>query len=295
MIAEIKGISKKIDNKIIIDNITFHLKTHEVVALVGPNGAGKTTLLKIMSSLLKFDSGTIQVCGRNIQKSREKVLTDLSFMQDSSVLYNNLTGFDHLHFIAKINNSKKDIIKEIIKELKIEKYIHKKVGKYSLGMKQHLLLAIALVNKPQVLLLDEPLNGLDPSSSIMLRNIILKLREQGTSILFSSHILGEVDKVADRILFINEGRIISEKNIDDLPSKVYRLKVSEVKRVLKILTPKVRELIELDNNEIQITLSDFELNKIIEYLYNEKIEIYDIEKIENDTESIYHYLYGEKK
>ena len=295
MIAEVNGISKRISNKIILDNITFSLKSNEVVALVGPNGAGKTTLLKTMAGLLKLDGGTIQIFGLNTQKNREQVLSKLSFMQDSSVLYSNLTGYDHLHFIAKINKLKKDSVQEMIKELKIENYIYKKVAKYSMGMKQHLLLAIALINKPQLLLLDEPLNGLNPGSSSMLRNIILKLRNQGTSILFSSHVLGEVDKVADRILFIKEGKIISENHLDSLTSnKIYIFRVSPIKMAIEILTPQVAELVELDNNKVKITIPNLGFNEILKSLYENKIEIYDIEETENGAESIYHNLYGEK-
>ena len=295
MIAEVNGISKRIKNKMILDNITFSLKSNEVVALVGPNGSGKTTLLKTMVGLLKLDGGTIKIFGLNTQKNREQVLSKLSFMQDSSVLYPNLTGYDHLHFIAKINKQKQESIQEMIKKLKIESYIHKKVEEYSMGMKQHLLLAIALLNKPQLRLLDEPLNGLDPSSNSMLRELILKLRSQGTSILFSSHVLGEVDKVADRILFIKEGKIISENYMDTSNSnKIYIFRISPIEMAIEILTPQVVELVELDNNKVQITIQSLGLNKVLKTLYDNKIEIYDIEEMENGAESIYHNLYGEK-
>ncbi|NHM31280.1 ABC transporter ATP-binding protein [Neobacillus terrae] len=297
MIAEIKGIYKKIDNKEIINNINFTIGENEIVALVGPNGAGKTTLLKLVSNLIFPDEGSIKICNLNPSKNREQALAKISFMQDSSVLYPDLTGYDHLFFIAKVKDIPLSKINKVIKKLKIEKYINLKVRKYSLGMKQHLLLAISLLSKPKLLLMDEPLNGLDPSSSLLLRQLILELRDEGTSILFSSHILGEVDKVADRILFIREGQIVEEKSSENFKCKKnsYLLKITKPEEVRNILKSEsnINELVILDCGEIQLTLIEPDLREIIKKLYDNHIFIIDIHKTEQRTETIYHSIYGD--
>ena len=299
MIAEIKNINKKIAGKDIIRDISFSLNKNEVIALVGPNGAGKTTLLKLLTGLISLDNGLINICGFNIQTERENALAETSFMQDSSMLYQDLTGYEHLHFIANINKKSSVFIQEITEELGISDYIHKKVSKYSLGMMQHLLLAIAILSKPKLLLLDEPLNGLDPTSSTLLRGIIIKLRNQGTSVLFSSHILAEVDKVADRILFIREGTIIAEKimeNIDSL-NVSYKFYISQPEEAVLLLSKEnfIIEVKRLEKNELQLTLSGSYLNEVIKILSNANIDILDIKKIEFHTESIYRELYGDIK
>jgi ABC-2 type transport system ATP-binding protein len=297
MIVEVQNVSKSIRGKEIIKGNSFYLRDGEVVALVGPNGAGKTTLLKIIANLITPDSGTINICGYNNQKKRELALSNLAFMQDSTVLYSYITGYDHLYLISKIHSKSINDIEKIIEYIGIKGYVHKKVRTYSLGMKQHLLLAIALLSKPKVLLMDEPLNGLDPSSSLLLRKIIAELSNQGTTIFYSSHILAEVDKVADRIIFIREGKIVDEKNaVFQVISKhvEYIIKVSEHERAINKLKD-VENIVDIQskNKELRITIPTSDLNNIIKKLYDNKIDIIDIEKNKFRTESIYHNLFGD--
>jgi ABC-2 type transport system ATP-binding protein len=299
MITEIKNIYKKIEDKEIISDINFTLNEKEVVALVGPNGAGKTTLLKLIVSLLKPERGTIKICNFDIQKNREQALNHLAYMQDASALYSDLTGYEHLKFIATSKSIPVGEVKKIIENLQINEYINSKVRKYSLGMKQHLLLAIAILGKPKLLLMDEPFNGLDPSSSLLLRKVIMDLREQGTTILFSSHILAEVDKVADRLLFIRDGKIVMERSNHRLKlneNTTYLLKVTQPKEVMSILTNEstILEVIELNSGELQISLAESDLSKILKKLSVNDIYIKDIVKVEHHSEQIYHSIYGEK-
>jgi len=295
MSLEVMNVSKSISGKRIIKNVTFSLLDNEIVALVGPNGAGKTTLLKLISNLIHLDEGTININGYNVQKNRKSYLNELSFMQDSSVLYPELTGIEHLNFIAEIKGKNSEDILNTVKKLDIEEYIHKKVKTYSLGMKQHLLLGIAILAQPRFLLLDEPLNGLDPTSSILLRNLLLDLRKQGTSILFSSHILSEVDKVSDRILFIRNGQIIAE-NAEVEKKSSYLFNISRSDKMVGLLDkqPYIKNIKKVNGNEVQLTLEDGFFNTIIKILCENSIDILDIKKTEYHTEELYKHLFEEK-
>ncbi|MEH6989517.1 ABC transporter ATP-binding protein [Cytobacillus firmus] len=292
-----ENVYKKIGNKEIIQDVSFTLNENEIVALVGPNGAGKTTLLKLISNLIHADTGNIEICNVNVGVNRLEALTMMSFMQDSSVLYDELTGYDHIIFISKMKKIGSEEVKQLIEKLKMKKYIHFKVKTYSLGMKQHLLLALSLLSKPKLLLMDEPLNGLDPSSSQLLREITLDLRKQGTTILFSSHILSEVDKVADRLLFIQEGKIISEEKNEISGNVTYTFKVSNPISAGKLLNQEknVKVTTILKNGDLQITLLSPDLSKIIKLLIENSHSITDIVKTESNAELIYHNLYGDKK
>ncbi|WP_071460616.1 ABC transporter ATP-binding protein [Bacillus massilinigeriensis] len=294
MIAEIKDISKVISNKEILKNISFEIGKGEVIALVGPNGAGKTTLLNTLTYLSSFNKGTILFEGMDKQKSPEIIFKNVSYMQDASILYKELNGMDHLRFTAKINGKSKKDIESVIKKLDIGEYVNKSVSKYSLGMKQHLLLSLSLLTSPKLLIMDEPLNGLDPTNSVKLRNLILDLKKEGTSILLSSHILSEVDKVADRVLFMNKGEIISTTEIkkDDAPmANRYIIKVDDNKKVLKALNNYKLKLI--NSNSFEIEISELNFNNVIECLLNNKVKILDINKTKIGTELIYNNLYGE--
>lgn len=296
MLLQVSNVSKSISKKEIIKNISFSLQQQEIVALVGPNGSGKTTLLKLIATLLKLEKGKIQIGGVDIEGDRNNYLNEVSFMQDSSVLYAEMSGYDHLEYIAGVKGKTKKDISEVIKELVIEEYIHRKVKTYSLGMKQHLLLSLAVLSNPRLLLLDEPLNGLDPTSSNLLRTIIFRLRNQGTTILFSSHILSEVDKVSDRVLFIRNGELIHE-NLEDKKRDRYQFKVSSPINMINLLKDKayVIELEHIDaSDEILLTMHEGHFNDVLKVLAEKEIEVMEVSKKEFQSEAIYQRLYEEK-
>src|SRR5699024_4624572 len=149
----------------------FTIEEPQIIALVGPNGSGKSTLMNIMTNLLPADQGEVTILENDHTDTSS--FREISFMQHNSVLYNYLTGYDHLQFIGDVQNLPKEQIISIAERIGIDGYMHKKVGNYSLGMKQHLLLTMALANDPKLLILDEPLNGLDPTSAIKVRHLFL--------------------------------------------------------------------------------------------------------------------------
>ena len=207
-ILQIKDLKKSYGKQEVLKGITMTLDQPGIYALVGPNGAGKSTLFNCISNIISPSPGTIEVVG--LKNTDLKIFYSCSFLKDNRVLYDYLTGYDHLFFIQKAQKLAPNRVKEVVDALDIESYMNKKVGDYSLGMKQHLLLALAMLNKPKLMILDEPLNGLDPAAIVKVRRLLKDLVQAGTTILISSHTLSEVDKMTQDILWLKDGKIIEE-------------------------------------------------------------------------------------
>lgn len=211
-ILKIENVTKNYGRHEVLKGVNLLLDKPGIVALVGPNGAGKSTLFNIISNLLKPTAGTIEVLGK--KNTDPSIFLEASFLKDNRVLYEYLTGLDHLDFIRIAQKLPKSRVDEVIAKMNIQTYVKKKVGTYSLGMKQHLLIAMALLNKPKLLILDEPLNGLDPTSVILVRRLLKSLAAEGSVVLISSHTLSEIDQMTGNILFLKDGQIV-ESTFDE--------------------------------------------------------------------------------
>lgn len=207
-ILHIKNLKKSYANKYVLNGVNLEIKEPGIYALIGPNGAGKSTLFNLISNLISPSEGEITVLGKS--NKNPEIFYKTSFLKDNRVLYDYLSGYDHLNFIKNAQNIPASRIKEVIDKLGIESFISKKTGEYSLGMKQILLIAMAMLNKPRLMILDEPFNGLDPTAVIKVRNLFEELKENGTTILISSHTLSEIDRLTDKIMFLKDGKIIFE-------------------------------------------------------------------------------------
>lgn len=218
--VEVKNISKKINGKEILKNITFNIEKNKVVGIVGQNGAGKSTLLKVMTGLYKMDKGEILYNGISLKKNYENAIKNVGSVIENPDMYRNLTGYDNLEiFKSMFKGVDENVVKEIVKIVNIEKNLGKKFKTYSLGMKERLGLASALINKPEILILDEPTNGLDPKGIKELREFIKSLND--TTVIISSHMLYEIEAVCDEVLFIKNGEIISKKELNKSETKKY--------------------------------------------------------------------------
>jgi ABC-2 type transport system ATP-binding protein len=208
MILSVENLVKSYGKHSVLKGINFSIEVPEVIALVGPNGAGKSTLLNAICNLIPINEGTIRVLG--FDHKDPKMFHHTSFLKDATVLYPYLTGLDHLYFVQRIQKLSKTRVDEVTLKVGIKDYASRKVSTYSTGMKQKLLLAMALMNQPQLLIMDEPLNGLDPTSIISTRNLIKELHQEGTCILLSSHTLSEIDLITKKILFLDQGKVYLE-------------------------------------------------------------------------------------
>ncbi|WP_397539337.1 ABC transporter ATP-binding protein [Rummeliibacillus pycnus] len=286
-ILSIKNLSKTYKNHLVLKNIDLHIDSPGIWALVGPNGSGKTTFLNTISNLLPATSGKIELVGKSNTDSN--VFKEVSFLQDNTVLFDYLNGYDHLKYICDVQGINKKRIHEVAQYVGMEHYIKKRVGNYSLGMKQHLLLAMAIINKPKLLLLDEPLNGLDPTSAILVRKILLELAESGTTILLSSHNLAEIDRVTSQILFLKNGELI-EENMQSYEITYYYFEVNDKFHALKMLE-ELHYTVEQFENGLKVNLGNYQLQRLLDELKAAEITILDMYKEVAGSEKRYEELF----
>lgn len=220
VVLETKKLSKKFGDKEILKSIDMTIYEGDIVGLIGPNGAGKSTFIKTVLNLYKETEGEVSICGINVDEDFESALSNVGCVIESPDLYPHLSGVKNLKIVALMNNIKDDeYIEKIIKMFKLNTRINDKVKKYSLGMKQRLGIACALIKKPKLLILDEPTNGLDPLGIKELREIIKNISEErNVTVLISSHILSEIENICDRIFIIDNGYIIDEIDVEDMKS-----------------------------------------------------------------------------
>lgn len=220
-IIRIENLTKKIGRKIILHNLSFSVEKGKIVGIVGPNGAGKSTLIKTMLGLYRITKGNIYINDFSVKSDLEKALKDIGCIIENPDVYNNLSGRENIELYAELNNmNDQDFINRLINLVKLGNRINDKVKTYSLGMKQRLGIACALANKPKILVLDEPTNGLDPFGIKELREL-LKLINQKTNItiILCSHILEEMEKVCDEIIMIDDGKFIDKVVVSELRDK----------------------------------------------------------------------------
>ena len=216
-IVEIKELFKTIDKEEILSGINLQITEGEIYGFLGPNGAGKTTLMKCMLSLSTITSGSIEIFGKNLQDHREEILSQVGSIIETPIFYENLTAKEileiHAQYMRK-NINESDII-SILRMVGL-KNMTKKVKEFSLGMRQRLGLARAFLTKPKLLILDEPINGLDPIGIQEIRNLLLSLsKECGVTILISSHILSEISQIADKIGVIKNGKMVEQVSMKE--------------------------------------------------------------------------------
>ena len=220
-ILNVDKICKSFGNNKALDNVSFKVKSGQIMGFIGPNGAGKTTAIKVILGLQKMDSGNVYINNNNINKNFEKALERVGAIVENPDSYTYLTGRENLKLIANLYNDVKDeYIEELIDLVKLRDSIDLKVSKYSLGMRQRLGIASSLINKPNLLVLDEPTNGLDPEGIKDLRDIIINIvKKNKSAVLVSSHNLAELDNFCTDICLINKGKIVEIININDIKKK----------------------------------------------------------------------------
>jgi len=230
----IKNVDTFIGKKKIIKKASFEIESGSIVGLIGPNGAGKTTVMKTILGLTKF-TGEISLDNKKVTENDHEALQEVGALIEHPAIYPFLTGRQNLTLYSKDVSD----VNKIISILEMQSYINRKSKTYSLGMKQKLGIAIALCNHPKLIILDEPMNGLDIESTILIRNIIKQYAEEGCAFLISSHILSELQKVMTKIILISDGKIILDKSIDEFnknESDLYRIMTTDNIKAKNLLT-----------------------------------------------------------
>ncbi len=217
---KVDKVSKSFGDKKAVDNISFEVRPGEIFGFLGPNGAGKTTTIKMIVGLLKPDQGDIEVSGIDVVKNSLESKKKISYVPDNPDLYENMTGYQYLNFMADVFEIGEDLRKERIQELarkfEIEDDLNDYLKGFSHGMKQKVALIGALVSDPDVLILDEPMVGLDPKSAFNLKALMRERCDQGKSVFFSTHIMEVAEKICDRVGIIKAGKLISYGSLDEL-------------------------------------------------------------------------------
>jgi len=213
---QVNGLTKIFKDTKAVNNISFNVKSGEIFGFLGPNGAGKTTTLKAMLGLIHVDSGDIKINGFDITKNSKEVKRGIGYLPEKIAFYENLTPIQTLNFFCELKGVDKSVVKSLLKEVGLEDSIDKKVGNFSKGMLQLLGIAQTMIGNPSVYILDEPTSGLDARWVKIVRDKIKKLNEQGATIMFSSHILSEVQSLCDRVAIIDKGRLVAENTVPEL-------------------------------------------------------------------------------
>ena len=220
---QVNGVYKKFGATIALNGVDFSVDEGEVLGLLGPNGSGKSTLMKIIVGILTPDRGNIQVLGRDVASEAIEIKKIVGYVPESPRLYEFLTGLEYLDFIADVHNLsgavKRERIAEFLKALDLEGRENELMNSYSQGMKQKIGIIAGLLHRPQMLVLDEPLNALDPRSARIVKDLIHKLRDAGVPTVFSTHVLDIADAICDRIVIMYGGQVLAEGKSEDLKAK----------------------------------------------------------------------------
>lgn len=293
------NLSKIYSKKKVLDDINLTVKKGDIYGLVGKNGAGKTTLIRIVLSLIKQSSGYVELFGESLGKDNLTGNHSIGSIVETPAFYSYFTAAENLEFYRiQKGIPEKESINEVLEIVGLEDTENKKFKNFSLGMKQRLGLALAILGKPELLILDEPINALDPVGIKEVRDILVKLNtEYNTTVLISSHILGELSRVATCYGFINNGQLVEEVSSDDLKNKCkdcIRVKVDNYERAIKIIEEKLncRNYSKLPDNEIDIYGLLDRPQEINRALVTNGVDVFSLQSSGNSLEEYYFKLIG---
>lgn len=293
---QVNNLSKRYGNKMALDGLTLNVKKGSVHALVGPNGSGKTTLIRILMGTSIKTSGEYSLFGINDGKVIHKCRNRIGTLIETPRFFNSKTAYDNLDYIQRMRDVKEQHrIDEVLEIVGLMEVKNKRVGKYSLGMKQRLGIARALLGSPDMLILDEPINGLDPKGVADVRNMIYEFKKQGITVVIASHILKELTIVATEYSMIKNGKIFDEFSSDELKNRcgewleIESNKPNQVKELLK----KNAGEIKIDGNKIMLFDSNIDANNIMRLLVHNGVEVEGCTKKVNDLEDYFLKMMGE--
>lgn len=244
VVLECNNLWKKIGHKTIVNDLSLKLYEGDILGFIGANGAGKTTTIKLLLGLQSLNGGKVLINNFDLKSDFIKAISNVGAIVENPDLYMYMTGYENLMIPAILYDIDKSRIDEVVKLVGLENKINDKVKKYSLGMRQRLGIAQAILHKPKVLILDEPMNGLDPFGIKELKDLLLALAEkEKIAILISSHILSELESICNRICIISNGKVIKDDKIDDI----------------KKITDNINYILEVDNTNLDNILNNYQV------------------------------------
>lgn len=288
-ILKCENLNKKFGKKQILKNVSFDIFKGDILGFIGPNGAGKTTTIKLILGLQNITKGRVLINGFDIQKQFTKAIEKVGAIVENPDLYMYLSGYENLKLIANLYKGIDETrIDEVIKLVKLENRIQDKVSKYSLGMRQRLGIAQAILHKPSLLILDEPTNGLDPEGIKEMRELLIDLAEkEGMAILISSHNLAELDNLCNKVCIIKNGEIIETSEIEEIKKETknnYRIfEVDNVEKIKEI----IQSAIITGKNSFKLDIVKEKVPEIVRILVRNGVSIYTIYEEEKSLEEAF--------
>ncbi len=303
-VVQLKHVTKRIRGKNIVDNLSFDVPAGEVFGFLGPNGAGKTTTIRMMVGLIKISQGDIMIKGHSITKDFYKAIQNVGAIVENPDLYKYLTGYQNLkHYARMLPSVSKSRIDEIVETVGLKDRIYDKVKNYSLGMRQRLGIAQALLHRPSLLILDEPTNGLDPAGIHELRNYLKKLaHEEGVAVFVSSHLLSEMELMCDRVGVLQNGRLVSIQSIQDFVHNsgssrvcvtVEPAQMEQAKRLIAALDKTASPT--GDQGKLLIQMNKDQIPTVNKLLMDAGIQVYSIQMQEQTLEDKFLEITEDKK
>lgn len=277
----------------ILEGINLRVEHGSIYGFLGPNGSGKTTTIRLLLGLLPNGKNNIKLFGQSLQENRIGILSKIGSLIEQPSLYEHLSGFDNLEITRRIRNAHKSRIDKVLQLVDLKPAARKQVKEYSLGMKQRLGLAIALLSEPELLILDEPVNGLDPNGIIEIRELLLKLnKENGTTIFLSSHLLSEIEKIVTHLGVLSKGKLVFQGRYNELAAlqtkcAIINLETSDNQKSFDIIGREY-QAISLANSHIELSYQNKQqIAAICRLLVESNIDIYKIQLEHNDLENIF--------
>ena len=292
-ILELKNLTKRFGERVAVNNVSFSVSKGEIFGFLGANGAGKSTTIKMLTGLTTITSGDAFICGYSVKFNFEKAIENVGAIVEVPEFYNYLTGYQNLKYFARLSGIKdKSQIDKVVSIVGLSARINEKVGRYSLGMKQRLGVAQALLNNPKLLILDEPTNGLDANGIREFRGLLKNLaRNEGISILISSHILAEMQLLCDTIGIIDNGVLLETNSIDAIKQEgVFGsryIKCNAPNFAGKIIERDYNIKVKICNNKVLFTADESTIASIIIALTKQRISVFGAGSVDASLEDIF--------
>jgi ABC-type multidrug transport system ATPase subunit len=291
MVIETQGLSFSFGNQQVVKSLSLQVPTGSIYGFLGPNGAGKTTTIKMLLNLLQPGQGSIHVFGQELQTNRISILSQIGSLIEQPAIYHHLTGKENLMNRALLLQVNETRVDEMLKLVQLTNAAHKKAGQYSLGMKQRLGIALALLNDPKLLILDEPTNGLDPNGIIEIRELLMRLVGTGKTVFISSHLLAEIEKMATHVGIINNGELMFQGTINDLQNisqPLINIETDNTVDAANLLKRHNFAVTDIDNDHIFVPFtSKQQVGEINTMLVKNNITVYSINKQHKDLEKLF--------
>lgn len=287
------------NDEVVLNGISLGVEEGSIYGFLGPNGAGKTTTLRLILGLLRKQQGSISIFGKEFERNRVEILRKIGSMIESPSIYSHLTAVENLRVLQKVYRCPKSRIGEVLELVGLTNTGKKKAGEFSLGMKQRLSIAIAMLNEPKLLILDEPTNGLDPNGIIEIRELLRRLnRQNGITVVVSSHLLAEIERLVTHIGIINKGRMLFQGTLDELKQKQQQsvsivIDTSDSEKARQILAQIDVKAAAQNGRCILPALPKERIAQINRHLVESGVDVYEISVVKNDLEKIFIDLISE--